>query len=138
MMGGRTRSEIARMVGRAILGAFFATVGVQHFTETQAFVEIVPPWLPWPVELVWLSGVFEILGGVGLIVPPVRGWAGVGLLWLLVAVYPANIHMAINDVPFQGYLLPWWGHLIRLALQFVLMGWVVWAAELRSHWSRLR
>lgn len=90
--------EQARVVVRWWLGLSFAAMGVLHFTHADLFVAIMPPYLPWHLELVWISGVFEALGGVGLLVPATRRLAGWGLLALLVAVFPANVHMAINEV----------------------------------------
>ena len=74
--------------------------GVSHFTNTEFFVAIMPPYLPAHLELVYLSGVFEVLGGLGILVPKTRRLAGFGLIALLVAVYPANIHMALNPEQF--------------------------------------
>ena len=95
----------------------------------EPFVAIVPPFLPWPLALVWVSGFFEIVGGVGLLVPYLRRWAGIGLVALLLAVYPANIYMAIYDVPLGDTHIPWWGHLIRLPLQFIMLALVVWVGD---------
>lgn len=99
----------------------FVAVGVLHFTHGALFAAIVPPFLPAPMALVYISGVAEIAGGVGLLVPKLRRAAGWGLLALLVAVYPANIHMAVNEV----YLPVDWipqnplGLWLRLPFQFV-------------------
>ena len=83
---------------RWFLAASFVAVGVGHFTNPAPFVSIVPPYLPEPLALVYISGFFEILGGIGLLIPQTRRAAGWGLLALLVAVYPANIHMLVNEV----------------------------------------
>lgn len=96
------------------------------------FVRIVPPYLPRPLELVWISGLLEIAGGCALLLPSLRRSGGLGLVLLLLAVFPANIYMATHDVPFGSTRLPWWGHLIRLPLQFALLAAVVWAADLRK------
>ncbi|MFT6398103.1 MAG: putative membrane protein [Bradymonadia bacterium] len=90
--------EKARVLVRWWLAINFAFVGVTHFTNADLFVGIMPPYLPAHLELVWISGVFEILGAVGLLVPFSRRFAGFGLLALLVAVFPANLHMALNEV----------------------------------------
>ena len=66
-------------------------VGVLHFVRPKAFVRIVPKFLPTPLALVYISGFFEILGGVGLLIPETRTWAAWGLIALYVAVFPANI-----------------------------------------------
>ena len=91
---------------RWLTAANFVTVGVLHFTHVHVFLVMMPPVLPWPHELVWLSGMFEILGGVGLLVPYWRRFSAYGLLALLVAVFPANIHMAVNEVSLPTESLP--------------------------------
>ena len=110
---------------RIVVGLSFINVGVLHFTNPDPFIAIMPPYLPAHLELVYVSGVFEILGGLGLLLPALRKKAGIGLLALLVAVYPANIHMAMHPELFSavdpGFLY------LRLALQFVF-GWLVWWA----------
>ena len=86
--------------------------------------------LPAPLALVYVSGVFEILGGVGLLVPPVRRWAAYGLIALLVAVFPANLHMAVNAAQFAsegGF--PEWMLYARLPMQVLLVVWVAWIAK---------
>jgi uncharacterized membrane protein len=107
---------------RIFTGALFALVGIAHFTHDHLFLAMMPPYLPWHLELVWLSGVFEILGGVGLLVPWSRRFAAWGLLALLVAVFPANIHMAVNEVylPIEGLPQSRIGLWIRLPYQLVI------------------
>jgi len=96
---------------------------VLHFTSPDFFVDIVPPYLPAPLALVYVSGVFEILGGVGVLIPVTRRWAGYGLLALLVAVYPANIHMALHPEQFPD-MSPT-SLYVRLPFQFVFAA-LVW------------
>ena len=88
-------------------------------------MSIVPPYLPAPLALVYVSGFFEILGGLGVLLPATRTLAGYGLLALLVAVYPANIHMAMNPGDFPD--IPPAALYARLPIQFVF-AWVVWWA----------
>ncbi len=118
-----------RMIVRAALALLFIAAGILHFVATPSFMAIVPPSLPWHRELVLISGVFEIVGGVGLMLPPFRRYAGYGLLLLLIAVFPANIYMAIAHVPATGVLgnrvLQW----IRLPFQFVLMSFTLWCSK---------
>lgn len=108
---------------------FFLFAGVSHFTSPTFFVSIVPPYLPAHLALVYVSGVFEVLGGLGLLVPATRRPAGWGLLALLVAVYPANVHMAMNPEAFVAQDTPLWALYLRLPLQFVFMAWVWWATK---------
>ena len=80
-----------------------------------------PPLAPWALELTLLSGVFELLGGIGLLVPHTRVWAAYGLMLLVVAVYPANLYMALEPDKFN---LPAWIVWARLPLQFGLLWWL--------------
>jgi len=81
----------------------------------------MPPWIPAHLELVYLSGVFEVMGGVGVLIPRFRALAGAGLVALLVAVYPANLYMAFNPELFPD--IPVAALYVRLALQFVAFYW---------------
>lgn len=117
---------------RHVLAALFVTAGVAHFIAPEFFVEIVPPMLPDPPLLVALSGVAEILGGIGLLVPRMRRAAAVGLILLLVAVFPANVQMLRNWLAKGGggwYELLLW---IRLPLQPLLVWWVARVGLSRS------
>lgn len=122
---------MAKRVWRWILAALFVTAGIIHFARPAPFVSIVPPVLPSPLILVYISGLAEIAGGLGLLIPQLRRAAGIGLVLLLVAVFPANSYMAWCDVEVAGTRFPWWAHAIRLPLQLVLIALVVWAADLR-------
>ena len=110
-----------------LLVLFFVAVGISHFTRTEFFVAIVPPYLPAPLALVYISGVAEILGGVGVLPYATRRWAGWGLLALLVAVYPANIHMAMNaeNFPDTSRTVLY----VRLPVQFLFFAWVWWVTQ---------
>ena len=119
-MSGRT--------ARLLLAGIFAFAGVMHFIISASYVGIMPPWLPWHRELVYLSGVLEIAGGVGLLIPRIRRAAGIGLVLLLIAVWPANLQMLLNaraaSAPAWYQTLLW----LRLPLQLVLVWWV-WRAS---------
>ncbi len=120
-----------RRVGRWVLAAGFVFAGVMHFAITAQYMRIMPPWLPLHRELVLLSGVCEIAGGIGLLVPRTRRAAGIGLVLLLVAVFPANVQMLLNarasHASATAQVLLW----ARLPLQIALIAWVVFAAWLR-------
>lgn len=112
-----------------VLSVFLVAVGILHFVKTAVFVSAVPPYIPYPTEMVLISGVFEILGGIGIIVSPVKRWSGIGLIALLVAVYPANIHMAINHELFPKIppAVLWF----RLTLQPLLI-YAVWLLTIKK------
>jgi uncharacterized membrane protein len=97
------------------------SMGVLHFVAARFFVAIVPSYLPNPSALVAISGVFEILGGLGLLWPPLRKFASWGLVALYICVFPANINMALHP----GHYAPWilYG---RLPFQAVLIYWAWW------------
>ena len=102
-------------------------VGVGHFVDPAPFVRIVPDWLPAPEALVYVSGFFEILGGLGLLHPRTRRAAGYGLIALYVAVFPANIHMAVHEIQLEpDGALPVWAMWARLPLQAVFIAWAWW------------
>jgi uncharacterized membrane protein len=122
------RSKIRAAVLFAV-SLFFVFSGVSHFTNPDFFVSIMPPYLPAHLALVYLSGVFEILGGLGVLLPATRHQAGWGLIALLFAVYPANVHMALNPEPFVAQGTPLWALYLRLPLQFVFMALVWWATK---------
>ena len=113
-----------------LVGLSFIAVGVEHFRNPGLFVPIVPPFLPAPLELVYISGFFEVAGGVGLLWSRSRRLAGWGLLALLVAVYPANIYMLVADVYIDGMARERWLLWARMPLQFVIAAGVLVAADI--------
>jgi len=104
-----------------LLSVFFTYAGIDHLVSPDFYVSIMPPWIPAHLELVYLSGVFEVMGGVGVLIPRFRAFAGAGLVALLIAVYPANLHMAFNPHLFPD--IPVVALYIRLALQFLAFYW---------------
>jgi uncharacterized membrane protein len=109
---------------RRLLGAFFIGAGVNHFAMPGFYRKIVPPGMGDPATLVAVSGVAEVAGGLGVFVPRTRRAAGVGLIALLAAVFPANIYMARN---YQRFSQPRWALYARLPLQPLAMLWA-WRA----------
>jgi uncharacterized membrane protein len=114
---------------RFACGPFFIAAGVLHFVKPKAYEQIVPTYLPAPEALVYLSGVAEIGGGLGLILPVTRKRAGWWLVATLLGVFPANLHMAQHPerypkVPGGGTALK-----ARLPLQAVLIAWVISASS---------
>ncbi|WP_101758148.1 DoxX family protein [Oceanicoccus sp. KOV_DT_Chl] len=108
-----------------IIALFFLGGGVGHFIFVDFFVQSMPDYLGYHKELVLISGVFEILGGVGILIPKTRVVAAYGLLALIVAVYPANINMALHPERYQDISVLFL--YIRLPLQFLMLWFVWWA-----------
>jgi len=111
---------------RMPLALFFVGAGVWHFVRPAFYLKIMPPYLPWHRELVYLSGAFEIAGGLGILVPSLRRVAGWGLIALLVAVFPANVQMFLDVLADQGWTTWTLILLVRLPLQIPLILWVWW------------
>jgi uncharacterized membrane protein len=112
---------------RQTAGPFFILAGVLHFVIPKAYRRIMPPYVPAPMAVVYASGVAEIVGGVGLLAERSRRPAGWWLIATLIAVFPANIHMALNPEDFRkvpGGAVALWG---RLPFQGVFIAWVLGA-----------
>lgn len=105
-----------------IIGVLFVAAGALHFVRPRMYEAIVPPALPAPHMLVIVSGIFEILGGIGVMLPATRAAAGWGLIALLIAVFPANLNMAA-DPKFES-VAPRWALIARLPLQALLIWWI--------------
>lgn len=116
------RKEILRV----ILSVSIIVVGITHFVKPEQYARIVPPQLPYPFELVYISGFFEILGGIGLLIPFVSVAAAWGLIALFIAVFPANINLAINNIPIEGIPHHPFLYWARLPFQAVLIAWAWW------------
>ena len=109
-----------------LLTVFMVAAGLNHFISPAPYVAMMPEALPAPLALVYISGVAEIAGGLGLILPATRRAAAWGLIALFVAVFPANINMAINELPLGTMHVPTWALWARLPLQLVLIAWAYW------------
>lgn len=106
------------------MAAFFAGAGFMHFINPKFFLRIMPPYIPWHKPIVYLSGLAEIgLAGL-LLIPQYSVWAAWGIIALLVAVFPANLYHLTSGG--AGMRIPQWALIIRLPLQFVLIGWAYW------------
>ena len=113
-----------------VMSLGYAVAGVVHFVYPSAYAQIMPPALPAPLLLVYLSGVAEIAVGVGLLYPPTRRAAAVATMLLLAAIFPANVYMATSGVAVESAavdadpsaVVRW----LRLPLQGVLVGWAWW------------
>ena len=113
-----------------LMSAFYIWVGIKHFFDPEWFMQIMPPYLPLHLELVYLSGAFEIALGVLLLFEGTRAIAGLGIILLLIAVFPANIYLAFNEKPQQllgisAFAASW----VRLPIQGVLIVIAYWHSK---------
>ena len=124
---GQLPRSLPRRIALLLLAVFFAVAGVNHFVNPAFYVAIMPPYLPAHLELVYLSGLLEVLGGLALLPQRTRVLAGWGLIALLVAVYPANLHMALHPELFPDASKM--ALYVRLPFQFVFIAWTIWATR---------
>ena len=114
----------AREILRWIYGVLFALAGANHFVHTDFYVGIMPPYLPWPLALVYVSGGAEFALGIALLFRRTERLAAWGMIALIVAVTPANLHMAVHAELYPDYSpFALWA---RLPLQIVLIAWAWW------------
>ena len=122
----------AQTVGLALACVFYVAAGTLHFLKPTPYLMIMPPYLPWHMAMVLISGGFEILGGVGLLVPQARRNAAWALVALLIAVFPANFYMATNPVEAGAAAIPPALLWLRLPLQLFLIWWLLWCTRPRA------
>ncbi|MFD2255694.1 DoxX family membrane protein [Luteolibacter algae] len=130
------RSGRLRSYSRSALALFFVLAGANHFRSPEVYISMIPQWLPAPVLLNQISGAAEIAGGCGLLFPQVRKHAATGLILLLIAVFPANLHVAIHG--WDGMEIPRWILILRLPFQLLFMAWVAYAADWKPSFSLKR
>ena len=116
--------RILKLILKVLFAILFISAGILHFVNPDFFVRIVPPVLPAPLFIVYLSGFFEIVLGILLLIPKFSRRAAFGLIALLIAVFPANIYMALNPQIFNEYKPL--ALYLRLPMQFVLIAWSYW------------
>jgi uncharacterized membrane protein len=120
------RGLVIKTLLRWLLTIFMVGAGANHFVAPDTYAAMIPALLPAPLALVYISGAAEILGGLGLILPTTRKLAACGLIVLYIAVFPANLNMALNHLPLGNRVLPTWALWARLPLQLVLIAWAWW------------
>jgi len=116
-----------RLARRALAAIFILDAGLHLFTPGP-FVAITPAWVPYPAPVVLLTGIAALAGGVGLLIPATRRWAGIGLAIYTVCVFPANVNHAVENIALNGMTLSWLYHGPRLALQPLFVWWCLWAS----------
>lgn len=112
-----------KTISKWLLAIFMIGAGIMHFVRPEFYLKIMPPYLPWHRELVYLSGVAESALGLLLLVPLYSRWAAWGLIALLIAVFPANVYVFQHQELLPAPPLV---HLLRLPLQGVFMLWAYW------------
>jgi uncharacterized membrane protein len=122
--------KILKLTTIYLMAYFYIKIGLDHFINPAYYMNIMPPYLPFHIELVYISGAFEVIFGSMLLFSNTRFYAAWGLIFLLIAVYPANIYLAFNKEPQQAieishFLASW----IRLPLQFVFIGLAYWHSK---------
>ena len=113
---------------RLVLAAFYLGAGILHLKSPQGFIKIVPVFVPWPAQVVWLTGLAEIAGAIGLMVPRLRKAAGIGLALYAICVFPANINHAVNQIDIGALPNSWWYHGPRFVLQPILVWCALWCS----------
>ncbi len=116
----------------AAMAAMFFFTGTDHLANPGRYLPMMPPYVPMPLVMIYVSGFFELLGAAGLLVKPMRRWAAYGLVALLLGVFQANIYVAIKASSVEGLPdspLYYW---LRLPLQFVFIGWALWCSKVEK------
>ena len=116
--------NIVKLLTIGLMSFFYITTGIRHFTEPDWFLQIYPPFLPFGLAAVYISGFFEVLFGILLLIPKTRHHAAWGLIVLLIAVFPANIYLAYtNGAAMDISAEVAWG---RLPFQALFIGLAYW------------
>ena len=126
--GGEMTRERIRAIMRFAMAALYFAAGVAHLRSPEPFLAIVPDWVPWPSDVVMLTGVCELAGALALLTPRLRRSAGVMLALYAICVFPANLKHAFFDIQAPGLPTGWAYHAPRLLLQPVLVWWALYAA----------
>jgi uncharacterized membrane protein len=119
-----------KLVSIYVMGIFYIFAGSLHFYMPEFYMKIMPPYLPWHLELVYLSGVAEIILGIGLLLPKYRRKAAIGIILLLIAVFPANIYLAFNETAQEALGTNQMGALwIRFPIQALFIAIAYWQSK---------
>lgn len=117
---------MAKRISLYLMAALYLVGGVMHFARTSFYLQMMPPYLPSHLALVYVSGVAEIVLGIGLLSPRLSRLAAWGVVALLIAVFPANVYMWTGHVAIDGHPVPGWFHALRLPAQALLIAWAYW------------
>ncbi|WP_404372537.1 DoxX family protein [Sphingomonas sp. MMS24-J45] len=116
-----------RQILRALLAAAYLLAGLLHILKPAPFLSITPAWVPYPAQVIALTGLCEIAGAIALFIPRLRWWAGALLAGYAVCVYPANVKHAVDYIEHGTGGLTLWYHIPRLAFQPVIVWWALFA-----------
>ena len=117
---------------RILLAIFYLLAGIGHLRSPGGFLAITPAWVPFPEFVIAFTGVAEIAGAIGLMIPRLRYAAGIGLALYALCVWPANIHHALGNVAVDGRTLSWWYHGPRFLAQPVIIWLALWVANVTN------
>ncbi|MCX8254128.1 hypothetical protein RHAL1_02381 [Beijerinckiaceae bacterium RH AL1] len=127
-----TGIERGQAVARVLSAVVFIPFGLLHIAAAQKFLPIMPPMIPFPTTVVILTGLAEIAGGIGILLPPLRKAAAIGLALYAIGVYPANVYQALWHVHVPPLPDSWWYHAPRLLFQPVFVWWALFASGLTA------
>ncbi len=113
---------------RWVFAAFYVAAGVAHLWLPEKLLLIMPSWVPFPSQVIMLTGVFELISSVALATKPLRWWAGVTMALYALCVWPANIKHAVDGIEMPLIGSSWWYHAPRLALQPAIIWWALYCA----------
>lgn len=106
-----------------LMGLMYIAAGVNHFLNPQLYLRIMPKYLPYPQMLNYISGLAEIILGIGILFESTRSISAWGIILLLIAVYPANFYMYTAQIHIGKFKIPTWMHIIRFFAQLALIVW---------------
>lgn len=119
-----TQSSIIKNISLYVMAILYTAAGVMHFINPGFYLKIMPPYLPWHLELVYISGAIEVFLGMALLIKNLRHLAAWGIILLLLAVFPANFYQFTSGG--AGMQVPDWALIMRLLFQIVLIAWAYW------------
>jgi uncharacterized membrane protein len=132
MMDDRFGDRFARTraIMRWVLAAFFVAAGIAHIAVPDILLTIMPDWVPFPRQVIFVTGLCEFAGAAALVTQPLRSWAGIALALYALCVWPANIKQALDGIVIPHIPDSWWYHGPRLAMQPVIIWAILFSAGL--------
>jgi uncharacterized membrane protein len=114
--------------GRIGVSLVFAFTAIGHFVKTSEMAQMLPPWVPMRVPLIYFTGILEWIGAVAILISPLSRYTGIALCIFLLALFPSNVYAAFQRVDFGGHGAGPVYLLVRVPLQLFLIGWIYWFA----------